>query len=163
MHGHGAGSRRNLPVLSVRLTFGSFQKALRLGERITVRFKRLGPIACRFPKAQGFGVFPHASAGPSPSRSRTSRWRSRSVIFRGGSNNPNWPFSGMNGSFFGFEMTHPIGPSNHLLGLLVTQSSSWARPTIPPISNLSGSSTPLLRANSWISASFLLGGRLALA
>jgi GxxExxY protein len=36
--------------------------------------------------------------------------RSLFVAFRGGSNKPSWPFSGINGIFRAFESTHPMGP-----------------------------------------------------
>src|ERR1039457_6203003 len=54
----------------------------------------------------------HLTSPPrGPTRFRMISW--------GASNRPSRPFSGMNLSFFGRESTHPTGPSNHLLRLLV--------------------------------------------
>jgi len=55
---------------------------------------------------------------------------------------PRRPFSLMKRSRFGFVRRHPIGPWNHLLRLLVTQSSSLAIPIMPPVSNSFGNLVP---------------------
>ena len=61
---------------------------------------------------------------------------------------------------FGFERTQPTGPSNHLLRLLVTQSSNCTMPTIPPFSKSSGTLTPRCRANNRTFIERPLGGKV---